>query len=154
MEHVYSAIKNEIADAISAALAELNYKADGIENTIDFSKGFGDISSSISFRLAKEQKKSPDAVAKEIMSKSKKPDGVDKITVENGFINFHLDRAKFTRMVLEEKWTAQKPLGEKGDNRIPERQSKQAMARWPFEERAAGRFYIKHVHRARVCGRA
>jgi arginyl-tRNA synthetase len=113
MESTYSAIKKEIADSIEGALEALNYKADSIENTIDFSKSFGDISCSVSFRLAKEHKKNADLIAKEIMSKAKKPDNVEKITVENGFINFHLDREKFSKSVLEEKEPAPKQSGKK-----------------------------------------
>ena len=57
-----------------------------------FFKGFGDISCSISFRLAKEKKKDASSIANEIKSKLEKSEFVDKTTVENGFINFHLNR--------------------------------------------------------------
>lgn len=81
-------------------MKDLGYKPKDISGTIDFSKGFGDISCSVSFALAKEQKKSPNAIASEIKEKIKKPQHVESITVETGFINFHLSRKEFSSSVI------------------------------------------------------
>lgn len=101
-ESAYFVVKSEILTSIRSAMAKLNYETDGLENSIDFSKSIGDISCSISFRLVKLQKKDANSIANEIKSKMAKPKYVDNITTENGFINFHLDRIAFTKMVLEE----------------------------------------------------
>jgi arginyl-tRNA synthetase len=99
---IYSKLKPIIADNLSSAAKELNYDSDDIPNTIDFSKGLGDISSSISFRLAKKQNKDVNLIANSIKDKLSKMDFVEKVSVEKGFINFQLDRKKFTRMLIDE----------------------------------------------------
>ncbi len=96
----YSELKSSISSCIKAALESYGYKTDGIDNSIDLSKGIGDISCSISFRLAKEYKKNPDAIANEIKSKITKIKYVEKITVEGGFINFHLERSEFSSSAI------------------------------------------------------
>ena len=99
-DSAYSRVKKELSKSIKKAAESLGYNAEGLENTIDFSKGFGDISCSISFRLAKAKKKDANSIANEIKSKLEKSDYFDTITVENGFINFHLNREMFTNLVL------------------------------------------------------
>ncbi len=93
-------LKSEISDSITAAMQALGYGAKGLSGTIEFSKEFGDISCSVSFSLAKELKKSPNAIANEIKAKMKMPRHVESITVENGFINFHLSRKEFSQGVI------------------------------------------------------
>src|ERR1700733_9383421 len=100
MDSAYSIVKDELSASVKKALESLGYPSIGIENTIDFSKGFADISCSISFRLAKEKKKDANSIANEIKSKLGKSDYVEKITVENGFVNFHLNRQGFTKLVF------------------------------------------------------
>lgn len=97
----YSRAVSELSQAIEKATASLGYKVQNAESTVEFSKGFGDFSSSISFRLAKELKKDANSIAKEIASKMEKPKFVREITVENGFLNFHLDKNVFAEMVLK-----------------------------------------------------
>ncbi len=96
----YGIVKSEILESIAAALQSLKYKTDDIESTIISSQQFGDISCSVAFRLAKSQKKSPKEVAENIATAIKKPDSVSKITVENCFINFHLERKAFAKRTL------------------------------------------------------
>lgn len=93
----FGAVKDDIIESVAAALKTLKYSPHGVESSVDFSKGFGDLSCSISFRLSKEIKKSPNDVANEIAAKLKKPKSIEKVTVENGFINFHLDRVAFSK---------------------------------------------------------
>ncbi len=107
-ESPYSKVKKELAEMAEKAAIGSGYKTGSVENTIDFSKGFGDISCSVSFRLAKENRKDANVIANEIKSKIGKSAYVEKVTVENGFINFHLDKGAFTRMVLEEETKPEK----------------------------------------------
>ena len=100
-ESAYLKVKFEIADLLRAAVAKLGYPVVSIDNTIELSQKFGDISSSVSFRLAKGQKKSAVAMAAELASSIQRPDNIEKITTENGFVNFHLNKQKFTGLVLE-----------------------------------------------------
>jgi arginyl-tRNA synthetase len=93
-------LKSGISDSITAALHALGYGAKELSGTIDFSKEFGDISCSVSFSLARELKKSPNAIANEIKARIKMPRHVESITVENGFINFHLSRKEFSQSVI------------------------------------------------------
>jgi arginyl-tRNA synthetase len=104
----YSITRSNLAASISKALVKLGYKADDIEGSIEFSKAFGDISCSICFKLAKEYKKEANTIANEIKSKMEKPDYVELVAIEKGFVNFHLDKKAFTKMVLEEKPQQQK----------------------------------------------
>ncbi len=93
-------LKSEISNSISAAMKDLGYAQRDISGTIDFSKGFGDISCSVSFSLSKEQKKNPNAIANELRGRIKKPRGVESISAVNGFINFHLSRKEFSSGVI------------------------------------------------------
>ncbi|MFI5412626.1 MAG: arginine--tRNA ligase [Candidatus Micrarchaeales archaeon] len=104
----YSKVRSELAELVKGASDSSNYSTEGVENTIDFSKGFGDISCSVAFRLAKEHKKDANSIANEIKSKLEKPDYVEKVTVENGFINFHLKRKEFTKIILDSSAETQK----------------------------------------------
>ncbi len=107
-ESSYSRIRSEIAEMVAKALAKSEYGAVDLENSIELSKGFGDISCSIAFRLSKEHKKDPNSIANEIKSKISKSKYISKVSVENGFINFHLDRHEFTALVLAEQKAAPK----------------------------------------------
>ena len=100
-----------LSKSVRAAIEKSGFKADNIEGTIDFSNSFGDMSCSVAFRIAKEQKKNPNIVADAILSKLEKPDYVEKATVENGFINFHLDRGKFSSLLLESKTEPKRQKG-------------------------------------------
>ena len=97
----YAALRAEIAKLVDDAAAALGYgKIDSIES-IGFSEQFGDFSCSAAFRLAKEQKKSADEIAKALVSKLGRSGYVKNIEVKNGFINFTIDRGKFTKAVIE-----------------------------------------------------
>ncbi|MGD0729006.1 MAG: arginine--tRNA ligase [Candidatus Micrarchaeaceae archaeon] len=113
----YLKVKSEICAGLANAIKESGYKTENLENSVDFSKAFGDISSSISFRLAKLHNKDPNLIANEIKGKIGKIECVEKITVEKGFINFHLDKNEFSRNVLDMSITGKdNKLSEIGKN--------------------------------------
>ncbi len=101
MESPYGSIKLSIAVLIRDAAESIGAKAGNVESTIDFSKGLGDISCSIAFRLARELKKPPQDIAKSIAAKVKKQNIITKVTADNGFVNFYLDRPRFTKEVVD-----------------------------------------------------
>ena len=100
MESPYGSVKKSIAELVSAALRSMKASAENIESTIDFSKGFGDISCSVAFRLSKELKKSPQEIAKTIAEKIGKSRLITRVTADGGFVNFYLDRSLFTMDVV------------------------------------------------------
>ena len=100
MESPYANVKSSIAALVSDALKPMEVGTENVESTIDFSKSFGDISCSIAFRLSKELKKPPQEIANGIAGKVKKPGFVTKITADNGFVNFYLDRPWFAKEVI------------------------------------------------------
>ena len=59
-------------------------------------KNFGDFSSNVAFILAKEKKKNPNEIAKEILKNLKKSEKIkkyfEKIEIKNGFLNFFLKK--------------------------------------------------------------
>ena len=100
MESAYSAVKKGISDAIGAAVAKIGAGAKDAESTIGMSKEFGDISSSVAFRIAKEKGKSPKGVAEEIAKAISRPECVESVSAEKGFVNFHLDKKRFAELVF------------------------------------------------------
>ncbi len=60
-----------------------------IEPTTALSERFGDISSTISFELAKEQKKNPAEIAREIVAKIEKSKNFSKVEAVGPYINFY-----------------------------------------------------------------
>lgn len=67
-----------------------------VNNSISQSKVGGDISSSIAFRLAKKIGRVAKEVAAEIAANIAIPKFVDKITADEGFVNFYLQRSSFS----------------------------------------------------------
>ncbi len=96
----YSALRYEIAAMVSNALSALDYSAAGIESTIDFSKINGDMSCSVSFRIAKEKRDNPNSIAQNILSKIEKSESIEKITVEGGYLNFYINKERFAKSTI------------------------------------------------------
>lgn len=102
MQSIFSQINEELSQAVSKALDTMGYNDEDVLPTLSISKAFGDISSPIALKIAKRSKKNPDEIAKKLTASIKKPKYVSKITSENNFINFHLDRAMFCEMTIEQ----------------------------------------------------
>ncbi len=107
----YAELRQRISESIMKAAHLAGYSTEGmdVEGTIDFSRSFGDISSSVAFRIAKGAGVGAAEVAAKITSGMEKVAEAEKITPEGGFINIHLDRGAFAENVME--WAA----GWKGD---------------------------------------
>lgn len=89
-------IKEDLEKAIKVAAEDLGAKDFEVNLEYPDDLSHGDYTSSLAFATSKQLGKSPLQVATEIVSKLKKPDGVEKIETANpGFINFYLSRGFF-----------------------------------------------------------
>jgi len=92
-------LKKKLADAISSAAGVPLEEA---EASVELPKGqFGDIASSICFSLAKQQKKSPVALATEICAKLELPDWVAEAKTVGPYINFFLSDGFYAALAKE-----------------------------------------------------
>ncbi len=103
MDAPYLILKKEIFSLFESEAKRLGcqYTVEDIENSISQSKGIGDISSSIAFRFAKKIGRRSEDVAAEIVAHIKAPELVKSITADNGFVNFHLKRERFSSETIE-----------------------------------------------------
>ncbi len=101
-ESPYATIVSAIAAALHSAASGCGYGMElgVVKQTLELARGYGDISSTMALRIAKSSKKDPSEVAESIMGKIAKLEFIDHVSKENGFINFHIDRGAFTKLVL------------------------------------------------------
>ncbi len=99
----YMVLRDGIAKALADAIKKTGYDANDsdIARSLDFSKGSGDIASSISLKIAKALGKSPVDVSSGISENMAPISGISAIDTSNGFINFHIDRKGFSASVLK-----------------------------------------------------
>ena len=102
----YEEVLKEISEAIAKAAEKLGYRYEDAMSTTAMSKAFGDISSSIAFGLAKSYKKSPMDIAAQIKGAMAMPECVSSITTENAYLNFHLNRERFSGGVVKDVLSA------------------------------------------------
>ena len=100
MDSPYASLKSSIELELAKAIGALGYKAADLSNTITVSGAHGDVSCSAAFRISGAAKKSPSDVASSIVSSIGKIKHVSKVTADNGFINFHLDREGFSKEMV------------------------------------------------------
>lgn len=96
-------ILDSIREATRSAMQNAGYNEfePALDNAVGLSEGFGDISCNIAFRIAKSIGRKPADVASSIISGIGSIEAVKGVKEENGFINFYLDRKKFTALVME-----------------------------------------------------
>ncbi len=94
---------DELTRELAKALKGCGYDPDLLKNTIDFSKdkGFGDISCSVAFRIAKQKPGSPHDIAQNIVDKLEDNELIKQVTVDHGYINFYIERVKYTADTIE-----------------------------------------------------
>ena len=100
--------KEEIAKTIAECVS---IEANEIENYIEVppDSKMGDYAFPC-FRLAKELRKAPPAIAQELKEKIKLDEGIlEKIDVVGGYLNFFINKSSFAKAVMEE-------VGAKGEN--------------------------------------
>ncbi len=99
----YSKMKALAASLLGRAIEHSGYKKVGGEDllqSITPSKLIGDISSSAAFRIAKDGGGSAEDVSKKIASNIKPEGSIEKVSAENGFVNFYLRRKDFAIEVI------------------------------------------------------
>ncbi len=99
----YNALMESIASSLHKAIDGLyngEFEFSDIEKSVELSRSFGDISSTIALRIAKAKGLDTHAIASGIMESMKKPDYISEITEKNGFINFTIDRDSYSRSAI------------------------------------------------------
>ncbi len=92
-------IKEKILDLLKKNIGE------DVEIKVEIprEKNFGDYSTNVPFLLAKKLKQNPAQIAEDLAKKieAKKPDFLEKVKVEKGFINFYLKSEWLQKQVIE-----------------------------------------------------
>lgn len=98
----YGSVRKELAECLRVAIEQIGYTAmvAEVEETIEFAKNVADIASSIVFRITKATERKPSEIAGAIRSSIRVPSYIESVSADNGFINFHLNRAAFAEMVI------------------------------------------------------
>ncbi|MCL4373276.1 MAG: arginine--tRNA ligase [Candidatus Marsarchaeota archaeon] len=102
MEEPYEIMISGIRSSIKDAIAKSGFSAsdEDISNSIVISKMFGDISSSICFKISNSLSRKAEEIAV-IVSGNMQPSGsINRITIEGGFLNFHIKREQFSSEVI------------------------------------------------------
>ena len=95
---MYLKLMDEVKTLMESAVEQAGYKAD------DMSLGesaHADVSSSLPFRLAKELKKNPMEISKDIVSHMGKSEYVDRVEVAGPYINFYASQRYVTESLEE-----------------------------------------------------
>jgi len=67
------------------------------------------------FRFAKEMKKSPQAIAGQILNDIEKPDFISEVKAEGAYVNFFVEKAVFAQAVMDELMTKGEDYGKSGE---------------------------------------
>ena len=99
-------VRQEFLGALSSAISAAYpvSKTDEAELALSISvpePSLGDLSSSISFKLAKSARKSPMAIAKELSARMKPTQYIAKFSDANGYVNAFLDEKKYSELVIQ-----------------------------------------------------
>jgi len=109
-----------IAKAILASCTKLKYAVSESDITQSIAKakeGFGDVTSTIAFQVAKSQKKNPAEIANAIKDKLKLPKEVEKCDVAGPYINFIYSQKVYAGF-LKEIYSKKENFGKGGKEQI------------------------------------
>jgi len=107
-EDAFQRFKDEISEAVSKTLKELNVETDIIIDKAP--QGMGDLAFPC-FPLAKKLKKSPDAIAKDIASRIKPKDLIEKVEATGGYVNFTVSFDKLAQKAIDEALSKKERFG-------------------------------------------
>jgi len=112
----YGQIREELYAALADVMEACGYDSGLLTNTVDFAKTVGDISCSVAFRVAKAHPGAPGDIAKNIADKLIKNPRVQRVSIDNGYINFYLNRERFTKDTMDYIFDADpaKPISNAG----------------------------------------
>ena len=99
---MYFEIEKQAIDAINKALDQYDVEVDR-DFRLDFppNPNLGDLASTIAFALTKKLKTSPPEVAKDLVEKIEVPEIFSKVQNFGPYVNFFIDYAKFSKLLLE-----------------------------------------------------
>lgn len=97
----YENVMEEIRVAIAEAIKKNGFAEQDLKNQVNMvDTGFGDVTCSIAFKISKMQKTDPQSVSDMIVKQLEKPNYIDDIKAEKGFISFYLNREIFSSEVV------------------------------------------------------
>ncbi len=100
IESPYLVAEKQIAEQVEAAAKVLSYDASDSMKMMNLSREFGDISCSVAFKISKAKNEKPADVAGKIAARISPVGYIGKVTTENGYLNFHLNREIFSALAL------------------------------------------------------
>ncbi len=97
MQDNYQKTIDEIEASVKEAMQANGFHEISLENEFTMSElaARGDISTGVSFKVGKLEERSPKEIAGLLAGSIKRPECVESVSAENGFINFRLDRGRF-----------------------------------------------------------
>ena len=107
-ENAFQRFKDEISESISKTLKELKAET---EIVIDRApQGMGDLAFPC-FPLAKKLRKAPDEIARDIASRIKPQDMIEKVEAKGGYVNFTVSFDKLAQRTLDEALSKKDKFG-------------------------------------------
>lgn len=108
--------KSEIAKILKKALENMGVEdceLDSIKSSIENppNSDMGDFAFTC-FKLAKTLRKAPPKIAVEVSEKLNKPDFIEEIKLEGGYINFYLEKSVWAKNVINEVLSKKEKYGE------------------------------------------
>lgn len=93
-------IKDALQSSLHKVIEKLGLTGKALVQEITKKATFGDLCTPV-FQLAKENKKNPNELAKEIAENFPKNDAVSEVVSEGGFVNYTLERGHYSKIVLD-----------------------------------------------------
>lgn len=99
---MYLQLKNNIIKSLKNRIEELNYPTiEDIRLDEPPKPEMGDLSSNVSFQLAKELKRSPMEITQEILENLETPQYIKRIESKGPYINYYINYAQYSTQLLE-----------------------------------------------------
>jgi arginyl-tRNA synthetase len=99
---MYRILKNEAAESLKNAIHALGWEIpENIRIEEPPNPEMGDIASSVSFQLAKQLKRSPMEITRDILNEIELPSIFNSVESKGPYMNFFINYDKFSKMVLE-----------------------------------------------------
>lgn len=93
-------IKDALQSSLHKVIKKLGLSGKALVQEITKKTAFGDLCTPV-FQLAKENKKNPNELAKEIAKNFSRDDIVSEVTSEGGFVNYTLKRGHYSKIILD-----------------------------------------------------
>lgn len=96
--------RSDVLESLEKAFDELDWPREGLEESLEepSDSSFGDLASTICFELPKKLKRSPKDISNELAENIEVGGLVDNVEAIEGYVNFHIDTSRLSRLALEE----------------------------------------------------